>query len=83
MGIPSRIRVFVPSIRLDTPSAVRLMPFSACNLPVGATKLELVTSGRSVWISLSVPWQYSAAKGAAIACPSAANSSVSTNFDRA
>ena len=32
MGIPSRIRVFVPSMRLETLSAVRLMPFSACKL---------------------------------------------------
>src|ERR1700745_2061989 len=57
---------------LEAPRAVRLIPFSACKLPVGTTKLELVTSGRSVWISLWVSGQYSAAEASTIPCPSAA-----------
>jgi hypothetical protein len=43
---PSRILLFVPSMILETRYAVRLMPFSVRKLPLGTTKLELVTSGR-------------------------------------
>jgi hypothetical protein len=57
----SRTLVFVPSMVLEARRAVRLIPFSACKLPFGTTKLELVTSGRSDWISLWVSGQYSAA----------------------
>jgi hypothetical protein len=79
---PSRILVFVPSMLLEAQRAVRLIPFSACKLPFGTTKLELVTSGRSVWISLWVSGQYSAAEAATISCRSAASRSASTNPDR-
>jgi hypothetical protein len=82
MGTPSRILVFVPSMLLEAARAVRLIPFSACKLPVGTTKLDVVTSGRSVWISLWLSGQYSAAEAAAICRPSAARSSASTNPDR-
>src|SRR6266481_1995731 len=78
---PSRTLVFVPSMVLEARPAVRLIPFSACKLPFGTTKLELVTSGRSVWISLRVSGQYSAA-ASAIPCPSAASRSATTNADR-
>src|SRR5580693_5573567 len=67
---PSRILVFVPSMILEAWCAVRLMPFSTCKLPFGTTKLELVTSGRSVWISLWLSRQYSAAEAATISCAS-------------
>ena len=79
---PSRILVFVPSMVLEARRAVRLMPFSACKLPFGTTKLELVTSGRSVWISLWVSGQYSAAEASTIPCRSAASRSATTNADR-
>ena len=76
---PNRILVFVPSMLLEARRAVRLMPLSACKLPFGTTKLELVTSGRSVWISLWVSGQYSAAEASTISCRSAASRSASTN----
>ena len=79
---PSRILVFVPSMVLEARCAVRLMPFSACKLPFGTTKLELVTSGRSVWISLWVSGQYSAAEASTIPRPSAASKSATTNAER-
>jgi hypothetical protein len=79
---PSRTLVFVPSMVLEARRAVRLIPFSACKLPFGTTKLELVTSGRSVWISLWVSGQYSAAEASTIPCPSAASRSATTNADR-
>ena len=79
---PNRILVFVPSMLLEAPRAVRLMQFSARKLPSGTTKLELVTSGRSVWISLWVSGQYSAAEAATISCRSAASRSASNNPDR-
>src|SRR5260370_20031677 len=79
---PSRILVFVPSMILEAWCAVRSMPFSACKLPFGTTKLELVTSGRSVWISLCLSGQYSAAEASTIPCPSAASRSASTDADR-
>src|SRR6516162_7242856 len=68
---------------LEAPRAVRLIPFSACKLRVGTTKLELVTSGRSVRIWLRLSGQYSAAEAAAISRPSVASSSTSANPDRA
>ena len=67
---PNRILVFVPSMLLEARRAVRLIPFSACKLPFGTTKLELVTSGRSVWISLWVSGQFSPAEAATISCAS-------------
>lgn len=79
---PSRILVFVPSMLLVARRAVRLMPFSACKLPFGTTKLELVTSGRSVWISLWASGQYSAAEASTIPRPSTASKSATTNVDR-
>ena len=78
---PSRILVFVPSMLLVARRAVRFMPFSACKLPFGTTKLELVTSGRSVWISLWASGQYSAAEASTIPRPSAASKSATTNAD--
>ena len=79
---PSRILVFVPSMLLVARRAVRFMPFSACKLPFGTTKLELVTSGRSVWISLWASGQYSAAEASTIPRPSTASKSATTNVDR-
>src|ERR1700752_689257 len=79
---PSRILVFVPSMILEAWCAVRLMPFSACKLPFGTTKLELVTSGRSVWISLWASGQYSAAKPSTMFRASAASRSATTNANR-
>src|ERR1700733_4452435 len=49
--MPSRSRLLVPSKVLSAPRPVELMPFSPCRLPTGTTRLELVTSGRSVAIS--------------------------------
>src|ERR1700745_343118 len=66
---------------LEAPRAVRLIPFSACKLPVGTTKLELVTSGRSVWISLWLSGQYSAAEASATSRSSPTNRSASTNVN--
>ena len=79
---PSRTLVFVPSMVLEARRAVRLMPFSACKLPFGTTKLELVTSGRSVWISLWLSGQYSAAEAATISCASSESISAITNAER-
>ena len=79
---PRRILVFVPSMVLEAWRAIRLMPFSACKLPFGTTKLELVTSGRSVWISLWVSGQYSAVEASTIPCLSAASISANPNADR-
>ena len=77
LATPNRILVFVPSMLLEARRAVRLIPFSACKLPFGTTKLELVTSGRSVWISLWVSGQYSAAVAPTSSRSSAASSSAS------
>jgi hypothetical protein len=79
---PSRILVFVPSMLLEAWCAVRLMPFSACKLLFGTTKLELVTSGRSVWISLWLSGQYSAAEAATASCASSESISAITNAER-
>ena len=79
---PSRILGFVPSMLLEAWGAVRLMQLSGSKLLFGTTKLELVTSGRSVWISLWLSGQYSAAEAATISCRSAASRSASTNPDR-
>jgi hypothetical protein len=62
--------------------AVRLMPFSVCKLPLGTTKLELVTSGRSVWISVWISGQYSAAEASTIARSSGANISAIIDAQR-
>src|SRR5258708_31861737 len=49
--MPSLSRLLVPSNVLSRPRRVVLMPFSPCRLPTGTTRLEFVTSGRSVAIS--------------------------------
>jgi hypothetical protein len=41
----------VPSKVFSDPRPVVLIPFSLCRLPTGTTRLEFVTSGRSVAIS--------------------------------
>ena len=41
----------MPSKVLSNPFRVVLIPFSLCRLPKGTTRLEFVTSGRSVAIS--------------------------------
>jgi len=79
---PSRILVFVPSMILEAWCAVRLMPFSACKLQFGTTTLELVTSGRSVRISLWLSGHYSAAEAATISGASAARISAIPNAER-
>ena len=79
---PNRILLFVPSMILETRYAVRLMPFSVCKLPFGTTKLELVTSGRSVWISVWISGQYSAAEASTIARSSGANISAIIDAQR-
>jgi hypothetical protein len=43
--------VFVPSIVRPPSRALKFTPFSLCRLPTGTTRLEFVTSGRSVAIS--------------------------------
>jgi len=48
---PRRHRVFVPSIVRPPSRAVKFTPFSLWRLPTGTTRLEFVTSGRSVAIS--------------------------------
>src|ERR1700681_1883831 len=48
---PRRHRVFVPSIVRPPSRALTFTPFSLCRLPTGTTRLEFVTSGRSVAIS--------------------------------
>jgi len=42
--------VLVPSSALEPCRTVQSIPFSACRLPLGTTRPELVTSGRSVAI---------------------------------
>src|ERR1700687_6045157 len=52
---PRRHRVFVPSTNRPPSRALKFNPFSLCRLPIGTTRLEFVTSGRSVAIwSLAV-----------------------------
>src|ERR1700693_1326406 len=58
--IPTRKRVFVPSTNRSPSRMLKLMPFSICRLPAGTTRLEFVTSGRSVVISSLVLGQPSA-----------------------
>src|SRR5579862_960322 len=60
--MPSRSRVSVPLITSDRWRTVQSTPFSTCKLPYGTTRLELVTSGRSVEISELLFGQTSAAK---------------------
>jgi hypothetical protein len=48
---PNRNRLLVPSKPEAAPWPEALMPFSLWMLPAGTTRLELVTSGRSVAIS--------------------------------
>src|ERR1700686_5858368 len=50
-AMPARKRVFVPSTNRLPSRALKLTPFSICRLPAGTTRLEFVTSGRSVLIS--------------------------------
>jgi hypothetical protein len=64
-AIPKRHRVFVPSTIRPPSRALKFTPFSLWRLPTGTTRLELVTSGRSVAIS-------SFAVGQASACASTA-----------
>src|SRR4029077_2324882 len=49
--MPNRSLRFAPSIALAPCAELRLTPFSLCRLPTGTTRLELVTSGRSVAMS--------------------------------
>ena len=58
---PSRSLVVGPSITAAACRAVQLTPLSPCRLPCGTTTLELVTSGRSVAISVAALGQSSAA----------------------
>src|ERR1700738_2420755 len=60
---PSRHREFVPSI-VRLPPALKFTPFSLCRLPMGTTRLEFVTSGRSVAISSLLVGQPSACASA-------------------
>src|ERR1700736_5006607 len=57
---PRRHRVFVPSTNRPPSRALKFTPFSLCRLPVGTTRLEFVTSGRSVAISSLAVGQASA-----------------------
>src|SRR3984893_5357979 len=50
-AIPRRHRVFVPSTIRPPSRALKFTPFSLWRLPTGTTRLEFVTSGRSVAIS--------------------------------
>ena len=59
-AIPARNLVFVPSTNRPPSRALKLTPFSICRLPAGTTRLELVTSGRSVMISSLAVGQLSA-----------------------
>src|ERR1700730_8630551 len=59
-AIPVRKRVFVPSTNRSRSRVLKLTPFSICRLPAGTTRLEFVTSGRSVVISSLVLGQPSA-----------------------
>src|ERR1700749_3005778 len=59
-AIPSRQRLLVPSMLRAPSRALVLTPFSFCRLPTGTTRLELVTSGRSVAISSFAVGQESA-----------------------
>src|ERR1700692_3012047 len=59
-AIPVRKRVFVPSTNRSPSRVLKLTPFSICRLPAGTTRLEFVTSGRSVVISSLVLGQLSA-----------------------
>src|SRR3984893_1909087 len=59
-AIPVRKRVFVPSKTRSPSRALKLTPFSICRLPAGTTRLEFVTSGRSVLIASLVLGQPSA-----------------------
>src|SRR6202171_6531167 len=59
-AIPVRKRVFVPSTNRSPSRMLKLTPFSICRLPAGTTRLEFVTSGRSVVIASLVLGQPSA-----------------------
>ena len=50
-AIPSRHRLLVPSPVRPPSRELKLRPFSLWKLPTGTTRLEFVTSGRSVAIS--------------------------------
>src|SRR3984893_6420240 len=60
VAMHARNRVFVPSTNRPPSRALKLTPFSICRLPAGTTRLELVTSGRSVMISSLAVGQLSA-----------------------
>ena len=60
-AMPSRSLVLVPSRAFEPWLTVQSTPFSACKLPYGTTRLELVTSGRSVTISSALVGQQSPA----------------------
>jgi hypothetical protein len=53
-AMPSRSRLLVPSNSWPPACWLKLTPFSFWKLPCGTTRLELVTSGRSVSIGLSL-----------------------------
>src|ERR1700694_4257426 len=59
-AIPRRHLVFVPSIVRPASRALTFTPFSLCRLPTGTTRLEFVTSGRSVAIASLAVGQASA-----------------------
>src|SRR6202011_6137147 len=61
-AMPRRSRVSDPLMTSDRWRTVQSTPFSICRLPYGTTRLELVTSGRSVEISEALFGHTSAAK---------------------
>src|ERR1700691_1844416 len=71
--MPRRILVLVPVRRFDPFITAQSTPFSACKFPYGTTRLELVTSGRSVAISSTLVGQGSAALAGAVASTARTN----------
>jgi len=70
-AIPSRHRLFVPSTVRPPSRALKLTPFSLWKLPTGTTRLEFVTSGRSVAISSVGCGHFSARAAAAVSARNA------------
>src|SRR5215469_14220714 len=62
-AMPARSRVLVASRELDPWRTIQSTPFSAWRLPKGTTRLEFVTSGRSVAISSAAVGHWSARAG--------------------
>src|ERR1700674_300377 len=75
---PIRSRLVDPSITVALGRVVQLIPFSSCRLPRGTTRLEFVTSGRSVAISAWLLLQ-SPSSAIASAHPADNPTSASTN----